>query len=168
MQGTWLVQSLYHGATTIGQLPAQSSISTAQLVLKCLSHSVCDVKNSVRGWLSLIPRPGYKARVDWKILSIRREPMLSGFSDFEHLLLHASHWKYMMFWGKVEESKMVGSCWESNPGHLACVTSALPLSYDNRTTSPHNPLHFSSISSYNITNFQCQARISKQLVWYTS
>ena len=30
---------------------------------------------------------------------------------------------------------------ESNPGHLACAASALPLSYDNRTTiNPHNPL----------------------------
>ena len=31
---------------------------------------------------------------------------------------------------------------ESNPGHLVCAASTLPLSYDNRTiTSPHNPLY---------------------------
>ena len=43
---------------------------------------------------------------------------------------------------KIEGSKKAGSHPESNPGHLACAASALPLSYDNRTTtSPHNPLY---------------------------
>ena len=43
---------------------------------------------------------------------------------------------------KIEESEKAGSCRESNPGHLACAASALPLSYDNRTaTSPNNPLY---------------------------
>ena len=36
---------------------------------------------------------------------------------------------------KIEESKKAGSRLESNPGHLACGTSALPLSYDNQTTT---------------------------------
>ena len=27
------------------------------------------------------------------------------------------------------------SCRESNPGHLACAASALPLSYNNQTTT---------------------------------
>ena len=39
--------------------------------------------------------------------------------------------------GKIEESEKAGSHQESNPVHLACATSALPLSYDN----PHNPLY---------------------------
>ena len=44
---------------------------------------------------------------------------------------------------KIEGSEKAGSHRESNPlGHLACAASALPLSYDNRTTtSPHNPLY---------------------------
>ena len=43
---------------------------------------------------------------------------------------------------KLEESEKASSHQESNPGHLACAASALPLSYDNRTTtSPQNPLH---------------------------
>ena len=37
---------------------------------------------------------------------------------------------------KIEESKKIDSCQESNPGHQACTASALPLSYG----SPHNPL----------------------------
>ena len=35
------------------------------------------------------------------------------------------------------------SRWESNPGHLACVANALPLSCDNQTTASrhnHHPL----------------------------
>ena len=45
-----------------------------------------------------------------------------------------------MFWGKIEEGEKAGSPQELNPGHLACASSALPLSHDNRTTtSPHNP-----------------------------
>ena len=40
----------------------------------------------------------------------------------------------------IEESEKAGSHQESNPGYLACAVSALPLSYDNQTTtSPHNP-----------------------------
>ena len=31
---------------------------------------------------------------------------------------------------KIEESEKASSCRESNPGHLACATTALPLSYD--------------------------------------
>ena len=42
---------------------------------------------------------------------------------------------------KIEESEKARSRRESNPGHLACAASALPLSYDNwTTTSLHNPL----------------------------
>ena len=43
---------------------------------------------------------------------------------------------------KIEESKKASSCRESNPGHLACAPSSLPLNYDNWTTiSHHNPLY---------------------------
>ena len=43
---------------------------------------------------------------------------------------------------KIEESEKAGSHQESHPGHLAFAAGALPLSYDNRTTtSPHNPLY---------------------------
>ena len=42
---------------------------------------------------------------------------------------------------KIKESEKAGSHQQLNPGHLACAANALPLSYDNRTTSsPHNPL----------------------------
>ena len=34
---------------------------------------------------------------------------------------------------KIEESEKAGSHWELNPGHLACTTNALPLSYINWT-----------------------------------
>ena len=36
---------------------------------------------------------------------------------------------------KIEESEKAGSHRELNPGHLACATSALPPSYDNRMTT---------------------------------
>ena len=50
--------------------------------------------------------------------------------------------KFRCYEAKIEESEKAGSRQESNPGHLACAASALPLSYDNRTTtSPHNPLY---------------------------
>ena len=43
---------------------------------------------------------------------------------------------------KIEESEKAGSRWDSNPGHLTCAASALPLSYNNwTTTSPHSPLY---------------------------
>ena len=46
-----------------------------------------------------------------------------------------------VFEAKVEKSEKAGSRRELNPGHLTCAASALPLSYDNRTTTnPHNPL----------------------------
>ena len=35
----------------------------------------------------------------------------------------------------MEESEKAVSRRESNPGHLACAASALPLSYDNQTTT---------------------------------
>ena len=42
-----------------------------------------------------------------------------------------------MLWGKNRVKWKASSHQESNPGHLACAASALPLSYDNwRTTSP--------------------------------
>ena len=42
---------------------------------------------------------------------------------------------------KIEESEKAGCHWELNPEHLVELPSALPLSYDNRTTTdPHNPL----------------------------
>ena len=55
----------------------------------------------------------------------------------------ASRWnkqKFRCYEAKIEESEKAGSRWESNPGHLACAASTLPLSYDNQTTtSPHQP-----------------------------
>ena len=50
----------------------------------------------------------------------------------------ASHWNKEnldVFEAKIEESEKAGSRWELNPGHLACAASALPLSYDNWTTT---------------------------------
>ena len=60
--------------------------------------------------------------------------------DIFYLLrtLHASRWnkeKLDVFEAKIEESKKAGSRQESNPGHLAYVASALPLSYNSRTTT---------------------------------
>ena len=50
--------------------------------------------------------------------------------------------KFRCYEAQIEESEKAGSRRESNPGHLACAASTLPLSYDNRTTtSPHNPLY---------------------------
>ena len=50
--------------------------------------------------------------------------------------------KFRCYEAKIEESEKAGSHRESKPGHLACAASALPLSYDNRTTtSTHNPLY---------------------------
>ena len=46
-----------------------------------------------------------------------------------------------MFVAKIEESDKAGGHQELNPGHLAWATSALPLSYDNWTTTPHNVQH---------------------------
>ena len=47
-----------------------------------------------------------------------------------------------VFEAKIEESEKAGSCRKTNPGHLACAASALPLSHDSRTTTnPHNPLY---------------------------
>ena len=46
-----------------------------------------------------------------------------------------------VFEAKIKESEKAGSHQQLNPEHLACAANALPLSYDNRTTSsPHNPL----------------------------
>ena len=43
-----------------------------------------------------------------------------------------------VFEAKIEENEKAGSHRESNPGHLACAASTVPLSYDNQTTtSPH-------------------------------
>ena len=49
--------------------------------------------------------------------------------------------KLDVFEAKIEESEKASSCQESKLGHLACAASALPLSYDNRTTTiAHNLL----------------------------
>ena len=57
----------------------------------------------------------------------------------------ASRWnkeKFRCYEAKIEESEKAGSRRESNPEHLVCAASVLPLSYDNQTTtSPHNPLY---------------------------
>ena len=40
------------------------------------------------------------------------------------------------------KSEKAGIYLESNSGDLACAASALPMSYDNQTTTnPHNPLY---------------------------
>ena len=45
------------------------------------------------------------------------------------------------------ESEKASSFWELNQEHLACIASAMPLSYDNwTTTSPHNPLYVAAQS----------------------
>ena len=70
--------------------------------------------------------------------------MLGGFLSLKclELLPHVDKKKSLMLYeAKIVESNKAGSHWESEPGHLACAASALPLSYDNwTTTSPHNPL----------------------------
>ena len=44
-----------------------------------------------------------------------------------------------LWWRKVKRLAVIG---ELNPGLLVWAAGALPLSYDNQTTSnPHNPLH---------------------------
>ena len=55
------------------------------------------------------------------------------------LRTHASCWnkeKLDIFEVKIEESEKAGSHQESNPGHLACAASTLPLSSDNHQPSP--------------------------------
>ena len=50
----------------------------------------------------------------------------------------ASRWikqKFRCYEAKIEESEKAGSRRESNPGHLACAASALPLSYDNHSAA---------------------------------
>ena len=48
---------------------------------------------------------------------------------------------YMLKEWKIEGSEKVGSHWELNPGHLVWTTSAVPMSYDNQTTTnTHNSL----------------------------
>ena len=44
-----------------------------------------------------------------------------------------------VFEAKIEESGKASSHRESNPGHLAYAASALPLSYDHRTTAGLHP-----------------------------
>ena len=47
--------------------------------------------------------------------------------------------RYLVMEVKQKKVKRSEVTRESNPGHLACAASALPLSYDNQaTTSPHN------------------------------
>ena len=58
-----------------------------------------------------------------------------------------------MFWGKIAESEKAASHWESNPGHLACAASALPLSY---VQWPNNHQHSQTskfISGWPLTEF---------------
>ena len=101
--------------------PSQSSetICTAQGGAECTpgSHSVCTVR--------------FPLGVDRKILSIRKDPMLSGFSHSKRSK-HLASWCYA-YEVKIEESEKAGSCQESNLGHLCIdwVSSALPLSHDS-------------------------------------
>ena len=52
--------------------------------------------------------------------------MLSGFL---RTLASRNKEKFRCYEVKIEESEKAGSHLESNPGHLACAASALPLSY---------------------------------------
>ena len=74
--------------------------------------------------------PGNEARV-W--LSLYLSYLLTIYTHKE---------EFRCYEAKIEESEKAGSHRESNPGHLDCAASALPLSYDNQTTTgPHNPLY---------------------------
>ena len=65
----------------------------------------------------------------------------SRFFHVLELLPHAGILKRFRCY-QVKKIEKVSSRRESNPGHLACAASALPLSYINwTTTNPHNPLH---------------------------
>ena len=60
----------------------------------------------------------------------------------QSILPHAGNKEFRCYETKIVESEKAGSHQKSNPGHLAWVTSALPLRHDSRTTiNPHNPLH---------------------------
>ena len=84
-------------------------------------------------------------REDWNNHRIRKSTMaetLGGIPEFLYFAPTHCGQKFRCYEAKIEESEKAGSRRESNPGHLACAASALPLSYDNRTTtSPHNPLY---------------------------
>ena len=80
-----------------------------------------------------------------------------------HHYLNARHIRELkriwIFWGKIEESEKAK---ESNPGHLAWAASALPLSYDNwTTTSHHNPL---LCSDHFVQHLSCQRSSSQNFV----
>ena len=59
----------------------------------------------------------------------------------------ASHWnkeRSDVFEINTEKSENPSSRWESNLEHLACAASALPLSYNNRTTTGPLPLSYNN------------------------
>ena len=90
-----------------------------------------------------------------------RYPLMHACVVYHHYLNVRPIRELKRIWGKIEESEKAGNCQESNPGHLACAASALPLSHDSQTTtSPHNPLlcmfrPLCSTSSY-VENFQSE------------
>ena len=129
-------------ATELRQLdnhqPLQSSICTAQVVLKCLSrtpgsHSVCGIRTP--------------SGVDRKILSIRKEPMLSGFSHSK-CSDHCEGWWLYSYRGSVAEH------WWLKP-EVSWVR--LPA-----TASLFNFLYFRLITS-KFLYFQREARCSEHL-----
>ena len=54
--------------------------------------------------------------------------------------------EFRCYEAKIGESKKAGSRQESNPGHLACAASGLPLSYNSRTTTTLTFLLHSSLA----------------------
>ena len=59
------------------------------------------------------------------------EPLWSRVSEGLEFTLESR--EFRCFEAKIEESEKAGSLRESNPGHLACAASTLPLSHDNWT-----------------------------------
>ena len=80
-----------------------------------------------------LPRPKYSVNHATKSKSMEYKQVAKWLRT---LASHRNKKKFRFFEVKIEKAS---SCRESNPEHLACSTSTLPLSYNNRTTtSPHN------------------------------
>jgi len=76
---------------------------------KYSSHSVCATRTPVyRGQLETF-LPGSRSKVQ---ILVGSQCLISS--------------EFMMFRSKTEESEKADSCWEYEPGHLACAASALP------------------------------------------
>ena len=107
----------------------QSSMCTAQVAIL---YVYCTGGNEMPQSHTRQPFSMCHQRVAQQTLSIRREPMLSC------------------------ESEKASSCQQLLQKHLACIASALPLSYDNWTTiSLHNPLYVPAQTRCPGFNFWC-------------